>query len=206
MRIGIAVKPELVEARDTLVELSAWLREPRRRCGVDPEAASAGRRRRARGRRTRRPAVAGRSRRGARRRRHAAGDGEGDRRERPRHPDPGGEFRIARIPDRDHAAGDLHGARGGASNGRGHARSAHDAARDGHAARTGRIHAHGAQRRRLHAHGAVADDRAVGVGRRSVRHGGQGRWLDRRHAHRIDGLQPRGRRPDRASRRWTRSS
>src|SRR5690349_19396484 len=29
MRIGIAVKPKLVEARETLAELSAWLRERR---------------------------------------------------------------------------------------------------------------------------------------------------------------------------------
>ena len=59
--------------------------------------------------------------------------------------------------------------------------------------------AHGAERRGVLPHGAVAHDRARGVGRRSVRDRGESRRLDRRHADRIDGLQPCRRRTDRAS-------
>ena len=57
----------------------------------------------------------------------------------------------------------------------------------------------GAERRGVHAHGAVAHDRARRVRRRSVRDVGQGRRLDRGDADRINRLQPGRRRPDRAS-------
>ena len=50
-----------------------------------------------------------------------------------------------------------------------------------------------------HQGGARADDRPVGVRRRRVRHARQGRRPDRRHADRLDRLQPRRRRTDRAA-------
>ena len=64
--------------------------------------------------------------------------------------------------------------------------------------------AHRAERRRHHQDGAVADDRSVGVGRRRVRHAGEGRRPHHRHADRIHRLQPVGRGTRSSSRTWTR--
>ena len=54
-----------------------------------------------------------------------------------------------------------------------------------------------AERCRRHQGRALAHDRPVGARRRRVRHPRQGRRPDRRDAHRLDRLQPRGRRTDR---------
>ena len=58
-----------------------------------------------------------------------------------------------------------------------------------------------AQRRRVHQSRAFPHDRAVGVGRRRIRDAREGGRPDHRERHRIDGVQPGGRRTDRPSAR-----
>ena len=128
MRIGIAVKPGLLAARDQLVELEAWLRDR----GVDAvwstEAAklftAATRYPRDRTEIPRKSdlvVVLGGD--GT-----LLGDGQGHRRERARHADPRRELRLARLPDRDHAAR-RSSRRSNGDRRPGVARFAHDAAR-----------------------------------------------------------------------------
>ncbi len=79
----------------------------------------------------------------------------------------------------------------------------HRDARDARRARRARpaspARAAGAERHRRHAQRAVAHDRDGHHRGRPVRLPREGRRADRRHGHRFDGLQPVGRRPDRAS-------
>ena len=135
MRIGIVTKPALADARPTLADIEAWLREHQVEAVWSPEAADL------------LPPAQSAARCGHARRFPDSVDlvlvlgGDGtllamaDRiGRRTRHPDPRRQLRLARLPHRDHAARAVRLADSGGRAAR-RPRRAHDAARRPSAAR-----------------------------------------------------------------------
>ena len=198
-RVGLVAKQRVEAAAGVLVELAQWLEARGIRPVFETDTSAACRRRRPVGGDVEGGSAESlRTDRAARRRRHPHRHGPAHRPRRRRRADRRRELRQPRLPDRDHPRRALSVPRGGA---RRHSanRESHDAAR-AHAAR--RQHLRGrdrAERRGDHEGRAVAHHRSRGLHRRRRGDAGARRRPDRRHADRLDGVQPRRRRPDRAA-------